>query len=600
MRPLLVLTLTAACAHKPTTVHPVAPARPGVATPVARPTSPWPVPMRVMAWTARGTRQIGRLPDAPPRQYPMRWFVEPAVRLDRATYDRVIGAVRSEHVPGLSLRGQPVSGWLDELHDLPELHALLLGDTAVGSEEVAALDLSLDRLYLARTQIDDRALTPRLASLEVLDIEDTAITDRGLATIAGYAGLHALDAAGTRITDRGGAALGALHDLRILDLGGTKIGASTIAAIRPLALAELFIDHTYVGPEIATLAGYAPGLVRFDASALATYRPTDADVGWLARAPNLVEVGLSGARVHDPLVTTIAGRRGIRILRLADTQIRSALEPISRLDHLEEVDLGGLPVSDEVAARLLAGPHLRMLRLDNTMVGDAALHDPSPALRELYLSKTAVTDAGLAILDQLPELEALGLGKTGVGDETVDRIAKLDQLHTLVLTSSRARAETLAKLGRLHDLERLYLDGTHADDDTARALAPLRDLRVLHLASTDVSPAALPTLRTFVHLDELTIGFSKMSTAVAELAAWPHLRKLSVAGLEISNRDLAAIARRPSLTLVDLSFTEVTDPAPLAALSDLRTLGLVETRLSAAGIASAHRLAKSGVALVLH
>jgi hypothetical protein len=59
-----------------------------------------------------------------------------------------------------------------------------------------------------------------------------------------------------------------------------------------------------------------------------------------------------------------------------------------------------------------------------------------------------------------------------------------------------------------------------------------------------------------------------------------------------------SIARRGSLEQLDLSATDVTDPAPLAALPYLRVLGLSNTTLSVDGQASAAKLEARGIEVV--
>jgi Leucine-rich repeat (LRR) protein len=565
--------------------------------------------MRVMAWTADGLVELGRLPEAPPAAPPRgRWYVEPIHDLDDAAYAKVVAAVRSEHVPGLSLRRQRVAGRLAGLRELPELEVLILDDTLADSAGVLAIDAPLRRLYLARTQVTDEAILglaarPALAMLEALDVEDCAITDRGAAAIATLRELRAVNLAGTRITDAGGAELGKLAKLAVVDLGGTAVAERTVAALRPLALVELYLDHTRVGKELATLGGFAPGLARFEVSALASeYRPTDADLAWLAAAPNLVEVGLANAAVHDPLVLAIASRPGLRELRLAGTPItRTAIHRIAQLIQLEEVDLAETPVDDASAAALLGMPHMRGLRLDRTAITDAAFTQvatPSPALTELYVSHTQLGDAALAVLDALPKLEALGVGETRITDPTIVRIGKLVALETLVLSQARTSRGVLVELGGLTKLERLYLDHTRADDTTLVSLEQLVRLRVLHLEGTRITDEALPRLRSFHLLDELTVGATHMRNGIADLEAWPHLRTVSLTGLDIGDAEVALIARRRSLIALDLSATDVRSPADLAALPNLRIVGLSNVRLSADGERAAKVLERRGIEVV--
>jgi hypothetical protein len=546
---------------------------------------------------------IGALPGTLPEPMPARWYVEPIARLDAAAFARLIELVRADHVPGLSLRGQPVAPWLAALRDLPELDALILDSTGVDGDALAAIQLAVTRLYLARTAIDDAAvvaLAARYPALEVLDLEGTAVGDAGARAIAGLAGLHAVNLAGTLLGDDGGAALGALHQLEIADLGNTRVAGKTVAALRRLPLHELFLDHTRVRGEIATLATLAPALTRFDVSATA-HHPSDAELAWLGNAPNLIELGLDGAKLHDPLAGRLARLPALRELRMAETEITLAtIRVIAARTDLEEIDLADTPVDDASAAAMLAAPHLRILRLDSTPIHDAALAAvPGPALVELYLSRTAVGDAGLAVLEQLPQLAALGLGHTAIGDLTVERIARLPRLHTVVLSNVRVSPVALARLGALRAIERLYLDQDRVDDQVVVALVPAHEhLRVLHLAATDVSEDSLPALRAFTELEELTLGDTRMHGGVAELSAWPRLRTLSLIGLDIHDPALVKLAARSSLAVLDLSATEVRDPSPLASLPRLRTLGVAQAPLSAAGVAAVKRMAARGVEIV--
>jgi hypothetical protein len=598
----LLLVLLAACAH-PVVQRPV-PVAPAPAPAPPAPVAPWAqLPVRVMTWTPHGTQQIGVLPGELPQPMPALWYVEPIGKLDEAAFGKLVELVRGEHVPGLSLRNQAVAPWLGALSELPELGALLLDATDVDGAALAAMHLALTRLYLAHTAIDDAAVAAvveRYPGLEVLDVEDTAVGDPGARAIAGLAGLHAVNLAATQITDDGGAALGALAQLEIADLGNTRAGAKTVAALRRLPLHELFLDHTRIRGEVASLAALAPGLVRFDISGT-PHHPTDQELGWLASAPNLVEVGVSGARLHDPLALALARLPALRELRMAELPITAVtIQAVAARTDLEEVDLAGTPVDDASAAALLAAPHMRIVRLDGAPITDVALAGaPGPALVELYVSYTAVGDPGLAFVDRAPHLTALGVGHTRIGDAAIERIARLAELRTLVLSKVGASPEAFEKLGGLHALERLYLDQTHAADAALAALAPAHDtLRVLHLGGSDVSSAGLPALRAFTELDELTIGDSRVHAGIADLSAWPRLRTLSLIGLDLGDKALPSLAARPSLAVLDLSATEVHDPSPLAALPHLRMLGVAQTKLSPAGVAAVKRLAARGIEIV--
>ena len=599
MRLLLAICVTACGGAKAPPVRTEPPPPVPVAKPAAEPA--WPMPMRVMTWTRDGLVQVGTLPDAPPATPPATpWYVEPTGTLDAASFGKIVVALRRDAIPGLSLRGQPALP-LGELRELPALTALVLDDSDVDTAALHRTQLALRRLYLARTRIDDAGvqwIARTHAQLEVIDLEGCAVGDAALAALSAIPSLRAINAAGTRVTDAGGALLGALPNLEVVDLGRTAVGVKTVEVLAPKPLHQLFLDRTHAGRAVAKLANMAPRLERIDLSWLIGYRPIDADVAWIATAPNLVEVGLSGARISDKLVLALARLPRLQQVRLAGTPITSkSIAKLAGHRELVEIDLAETAVTDANAAALLGLPKLRVLRLDRTAISDAGLASPTAPLIELYFSKTSVTDAGLAILDALPALEGLGLGETAASDATIARIAKLANLRTLVLTRSRARRESLVELGKLTQLERLYLDASRADSATIISLQT-RELHVLHVADTSVADDALPTLRQMPQLEELTIGDTRVTAAITDVAAWRQLRTLSIVGLEIGDAHLPQLARAASLARLDLSATDVTDPTPLAALPNLRELGLSQTPLSTAGKSAANALARRGVSVI--
>ncbi len=555
--------------------------------------------MRVLTWTDAGLREVGMLPIAQPPSTP--WYVEPTRALDRAAFDRVVLALREESIPGLSLRGQAVAAWLPALRDLPTLTALVLDDTDVAGASLAQIDAPLRRLYLARTRIDDAAvvaLVERWPTLEAIDLEETPIGDPAARALASLASLKAINVADTKVGDVGGVALASLPALEILDLGRTLVGEPTVTALASTKVTQLFLDDTRAGRGIKRLAPLAPTLLRLDLSKPVGYAATDADVSWLANATQLHELRLSQTRITDATIKTIANLP-IHELSLARTPITNAgIAILATRFLLEELDLADTRLDDAHAAPLFALPALRMLRLDGTAITDAGLAPPPATLTELYLSKTKVTDAGLAILDRTPHLTALGLGNTAIDAQTLARIGTLTELRTLVLSKCTAPPASLTAIANLYALERLYLDDTNLDDETLTTFSRLTSMTTLHVANTTITNASLPTLRTYTQLTELTIGDTRVDNAIADLSAWPRLRTLSLTFLRLGDADLPTLTNARSLRALDLSGTEITTPLTLAALPELKILGLSKVRLSPAGRAAIVTLVKRGVEVV--
>nr|HEX4318315.1 hypothetical protein [Kofleriaceae bacterium] len=589
----------AACAPAVTMVPNPPSVQQAAAAEPARPPD-WVVPVRVMMWTDGGEpAQLGELPgDMPAIPAGAAWFVEPEGSIDAAQLGALEDSLRYAHVPGLSLRGQPVAAWRDALVNLPDLVALDISDTTATAAPAAILP-QLHRLYASRTGLDDAAVAAIAAAaphLEVLALAGDNVTDP--APLAQLTGLRALDLSDTRVTDAAGAKLGALEHLEVLDLGRTHVAGATISAIRALPLRLLYLDHTATGASLGKLAPLAATLERFEASALIGAEPGDAELAWLAKAAAAREVSVDGAPIHDALVRELLALPQLTTLRIAGSKItRAGAAAIAARGGLEDVDLAKTAVDDASAAALLARGELRAARFDDTRLTDAALAGGlHRELTELYLARTRVTDAGLAVLDDAPDLVALGLAELPITDATLQHVAHHAALRTLVLDGTRGSQHGLGDMLRqLHKLERLYVENTACDDD-ALALLAAPHLHVLHVANTSISDASLSALQRLIELEELTLGDTRLQTV--EVLTWPHLRTLALVGLGLHDDALAMLAASASLAELDLSYTEVHDPTALLSLPNLRTLGLVGTHLAAAGEAAAHQLAARGVDVV--
>jgi hypothetical protein len=109
--------------------------------------------------------------------------------------------------------------------------------------------------------------------------------------------------------------------------------------------------------------------------------------------------------------------------------------------------------------------------------GDAELRKLGPVGNDLLwldLSRTNITDTGLASLAQMPNLERLDLRATAVGDEGLKALAGLRSLATLSLYGTKVTDAGLASLQGLPALRRLYVGGTRVTEPGLKALRKAR------------------------------------------------------------------------------------------------------------------------------
>jgi hypothetical protein len=142
------------------------------------------------------------------------------------------------------------------------------------------------------------------------------------------------------------------------------------------------------------------------------------------------------------------------------------------------------------------------------------------------LSRTAVTDADLVLLEWLPELEALDLRLTSVGDAGVAHLAGTKTLRFVNLFRTHLTDAGLPHLAGNAGLETLLVGGTQVTDDGLARLAAFPRLRKLSVFDTRVGDAGLEHLRRHSRLETLLLDKSKVTEAGKERisAALPGVR----------------------------------------------------------------------------
>lgn len=170
---------------------------------------------------------------------------------------------------------------------------------------------------------DDAAITPELRELvRQLSLEGTAVTDAGLAAIAGLTGLQALSLYGTKVSNAGLASLAGLTALETLWLSRTQVRDAGLASQAGLTeLQRLYLIGTQVTDVgLASLAGLT-GLQSLDLSGT---KVADAGLASLAGLTGLLRLDLSGTQVTDAGLASMAGWAGLQTLGLYGTQVTGA------------------------------------------------------------------------------------------------------------------------------------------------------------------------------------------------------------------------------------------------------------------------------------
>lgn len=232
----------------------------------------------------------------------------------------------------------------------------------------------------------------------------------------------------------------------------------------------------------------------------------------------------------------------------------------------------------------IALPSLRELRVIQCRGLTAACVEQIGRLEQL--ERLAVTECELMLsevseiqpLTRLPRLASLDLGGNKI--QPVAALALCDALGTRVRPGD-GRSTTC------HELHELRLWGSPVGDDVAAAAGALEGLRVLEVGWSQVGGEGVQciALGLGVSLVELSLarcGALRPAEVGACLPALSGLRRLDLAGLQLAEDDLAAVAQLPQLLKLGLEDSRLECSAAAAA-----------TRL--AGCAHLHTLCIDGV-----
>ena len=197
---------------------------------------------------------------------------------------------------------------------------------------------------------------------------------------------------------------------------------------------------------------------------------------------------------------TVDELQHLRSLRLGGPLEDEDLALLKNLPALRDLDLGGSTVTDEGLLHLQYLENLETLGLARASnVTDQGLSYVPKGVRELTLWNPNITDTGLVNIPNKEKIEVLDFRLCAIRGEAFELFPNLTKLQ---LTASNnigdAALESIAGLG---NLRALVLQQTSVTDKGMQHLQHLRKLAVLNVAATSVSDAGM----SFVPVDSLKV-----------------------------------------------------------------------------------------------
>ena len=279
------------------------------------------------------------------------------------------------------------------------------------------------------------------------------------------------------------------------------------------------------------------------------------------------------------------------------------------MQKLETLELWRDGLDDDALRALAASPHLKHLRrleLGDNQIGPegvyALAHAPYiKGLTHLYLwNNKTLGDEGLQVLLDAPhiaQLEVLEVQQCGIGpegaqalsramglgsikeiaisenqikDEGARALLQSDTLGTLEIFRATNIATSMGYLqehlpgAQLDAIKTLYLGGINSPLDAqsvqalavSKSLAGLQELCISNMSCTLESLSTLARASWFARLHTLKL-FGRFHwddepqyalAAVLKSVAWTHLHKLHLAGLDLTQQDIQAMAQNQALS----------------------------------------------------
>ena len=445
----------------------------------------------------------------------------------------------------------------------------------VGCKALAVIDFHA-------APLTDQGLT-RLSGCSVtrLALGATQVTNGGLGALKDLPKLEHLDLSGSPATDRGLAVLQTLPTLKSIVLAGARVtDASVSEVVKATKLSEIQLVNTHITGEGLKLLARHPALkvIRLHGNKIG-----DAGLKSLAAASNLTKLELideaatpagidafhaavtgcrvlqDGRLVHDgrtaPTTPVVDPDRRAADWALAlggkvwlngaeQPLTASSVLPVVRF-ALTGVEVKGPKVTDETLAVLKDCRRLTRLRLTRTRVTNEGLAQLAHlgSLDDLSLMGAPVTDAvfdnlkdcpitglelnftnisdeGMARVKRYKQLHGLGLSFSRVGDAGLEHLRGLKELRTLNVSRQPITAKGVAALKDLPGLDWVNLSATPLDDAAMQQVAELRQVRLLVVRDMNITDGGLKRLHAATQFEEIILGGLKITeTGVAALRA---------------------------------------------------------------------------------
>jgi hypothetical protein len=241
---------------------------------------------------------------------------------------------------------------------------------------------------------------------------------------------------------------------------------------------------------------------------------TDEQLKGLAVVKGLTFLDVSSPHVTDKGLETVARHQGLEVLKIScKNTTYTGLKALAGLPKLRLLmygfqgtragfhDARGFPRLEQLfTSGMLTAEDLRGIGRITT-------------LKELRLSRSTISDAGVNELTGLKQLQILDLSQTDLTDRGVQGLEGMTDLEILKLSKTKITDAGLKSLGKLKNLRTLGLSQNQIGDAGLKALRGLEKLTSLDLSATQLTDDGLMQLGQLPALNSVRVTGTKVTTA---------------------------------------------------------------------------------------
>lgn len=261
-------------------------------------------------------------------------------------------------------------------------------------------------------------------------------------------------------------------------------------------------------------------------------KPESQDLKYLEYVPNLIFLNLEGAAIDDSACAYLQKLKFMEYIIISDTAITD-LGFVASMPNIKTIRAMRTKITDDGLRGIQDLPKLKTLDLYNTDVTDAGMQYMKnlQALEELDLNGSMITIEGLKIISGLPNLRkvsypgsihdidffragilnmikvktSVGLSSCGITDAELALLENMTALETLILSRNKITDNGLSSFKGLSRLSYLDLASNKITDGGIEQLAGLKRLRTLDLKGNRVTQKGAASLKKMLPSVNITV-----------------------------------------------------------------------------------------------